>query len=151
MIDCDGTDMVCRISHERIFCRLEVVMTGTAEQIAGIIRAGRNRKFLWPLAGKDSSLGGRVEYPLERDGSQQLDLRKQVTISPPAEGQSASGLHIDRPQEMSLFKAIRRWTNDEGVPFDIEVDGNRLTREQIQEIAHSEPYKELLLAFDERR
>jgi len=34
--------------------------------------------------------------------------------------------------------------------FDIELDGNCLTPEQIQEIAHSEPYKDRLLAFNER-
>jgi hypothetical protein len=80
-----------------------------------------------------------------------MNLQQQVTISPPAQGESFSGTQTDRPQELSLFEAVRKWTNDEGNPFDIKVDGNRLTIEQIQEIAHSEPYKELLLAFDERR
>jgi len=52
---------------------------------------------------------------------------------------------------LSLFEAVRRWTDDEGVPFDILDEGNQLTEEQIQEIAHSEAYKAELLAFDERR
>jgi hypothetical protein len=43
------------------------------------------------------------------------------------------------------------WTNDEGIPFDIVDANNRLTKAQIQEIAHSEAYKAKLLAFDERR
>jgi hypothetical protein len=43
------------------------------------------------------------------------------------------------------------WANDEGIPFDIVDAGNRLTKAQIQEIAHSEAYKAKLLAFDERR
>jgi hypothetical protein len=51
-------------------------------------------------------------------------------------------------QQMSTLGSYR---DIERNPFEIDVDGNRLTVEQIQEIAHSEPYKELLLAFDERR
>jgi hypothetical protein len=31
------------------------------------------------------------------------------------------------------------------------VDGHRLSKEQIEDIAHSEPYKSELLGFDERR
>lgn len=80
-----------------------------------------------------------------------MDLEKNVNILPSARSASA----VDRIQmstQLSLFEAVRRWTNDEGVgTFDIEVDGNRLTHEQIQEIAHSEDYKSRLLAFDERR
>jgi hypothetical protein len=34
--------------------------------------------------------------------------------------------------------------------FYIELDGERLTPEQIQAIAHSEAYKDRLLAFNER-
>jgi hypothetical protein len=80
-----------------------------------------------------------------------MDLLQRVIIAPPAKQESGWGTQIDRRQELSLFEAVRRWTDDEGNPFEIDVDGNRLTVEQIQEIAHSEPYKELLLAFDERR
>ena len=80
-----------------------------------------------------------------------MDLRQQVTIFPPAAGQSSVGIRMDGSEQMSLFEAVRRWTDDEGVPFDIAVAGNRLTREQIEAIAHSQPYQDLLLAFDERR
>ena len=80
-----------------------------------------------------------------------MDLLQRVIIFPPAKQESGWGTQIDRPQELSLFEAVRRWTDDEGNPFEIGVDGNRLTVEQIHEIAHSEPYKELLLAYDERR
>jgi len=80
-----------------------------------------------------------------------MDLQKQVTISPTTKRSSSSGKQIDRPKKLSLFEAVRRWTDDEGVPFDILDEGNQLTEEQIQEIAHSEAYKAKLLAFDERR
>ena len=80
-----------------------------------------------------------------------MDLQKQVTISPRARDGSSSGARIDWPMQLSLFEGVRRWMDDERVPFDIEDDGNRLTKEQIQEIAHSEAYKAALLAFDERR
>jgi hypothetical protein len=53
--------------------------------------------------------------------------------------------------EVSLFDAVRKWTDAEGEDgFDIELDGKRLTSEQIQAIAHSEVYKDRLLAFNER-
>jgi hypothetical protein len=58
---------------------------------------------------------------------------------------------IDKPTQVSLFDAVRKWTDAEGVDaFDIELDGNSLTPEQIQEIAHSEAFKDRLLAFNER-
>jgi len=85
------------------------------------------------------------------DRSKQMDLQKQVTISPIGKRNSSPGNHIDRPKQLSLFEAVRMWTNDEGIPFDIVDAGNRLTKVQIQEIAHSEAYKAKLLAFDERR
>jgi hypothetical protein len=85
------------------------------------------------------------------DRSKQMDLQKQVTISPTEKRSSSPGNHIDRPKQLSLFEAVRMWTNDEGIPFDIVDAGNRLTQAQIQEIAHSEAYKSKLLAFDERR
>ena len=85
------------------------------------------------------------------DRSKQMDLQKQVTISPTAKRSSSPGNHIDIPKQLSLFEAVRMWTNDEGIPFDIVDAGNRLTKAQIQEIAHSEAYKAKLLAFDERR
>jgi len=80
-----------------------------------------------------------------------MDLQKQVTISPTEKGNSSPDNHIDRPKQMSLFEAVRMWTNDEEIPFDIVDAGNRLTKAQIQEIVHSEAYKTKLLAFDERR
>jgi hypothetical protein len=85
------------------------------------------------------------------DRRKQMDLQKQVTISPTTKRSSSSFKQIDRPKQLSLFEAVRIWTDDEGVPFDILDEGNRLTEEQIQEIAHSEAYKAELLAFDERR
>jgi hypothetical protein len=46
---------------------------------------------------------------------------------------------------------FRKWTDAEGADaFYIELDGKRLTPEQIQAIAHSEAYKDRLLAFNER-
>ncbi|WP_426531791.1 hypothetical protein [Bradyrhizobium sp. McL0615] len=79
-----------------------------------------------------------------------MDLEKQTTILRPAEP-SASSNSIDEPKQVSLFDAVRKWTDAEGAnAFDIELDGKRLTPAQIQEIAHSEAYKERLLAFHER-
>ena len=57
----------------------------------------------------------------------------------------------DEPLKISLFEAVRKWTNaEETRAFDIELDGTRLTPAQIEELAHSAEYKERLLAFDLR-
>jgi len=74
-----------------------------------------------------------------------MDLEKLARILPqPA---SAGG----KPTEVSLFDAVRKWTDAEGVDaFEIELDGKRLTSEEIQTIAHSEDYKGRLYAFNER-
>ncbi len=72
-----------------------------------------------------------------------MDLEKQATILPSTKS--------EQPTQTSLFDAVRKWTDTEGVDgFEIELAGNRLTPEQIQEIAHSEAYKDRLLAFNER-
>jgi hypothetical protein len=64
-------------------------------------------------------------------------------------GQSTNS--VSQPTEVSLFDAVRKWTDAEGADvFYIELDGERLTPEQIQAIAHSEAYKDRLLAFNER-
>ena len=74
-----------------------------------------------------------------------MDLEKQTRIIP------ASTNSVDQPTDVSLFDAVRMWTDEEGLDaFEIELDGKRLTPEQIQEIAHSEDYKDRLLAFNER-
>lgn len=73
-----------------------------------------------------------------------MDLEKQATIIP-------SDNSADPPREVSLFDAVRKWTDAEGVDaYYIELDGKRLTAEQIQKIAHSEAYIDKLLAFNER-
>jgi hypothetical protein len=74
-----------------------------------------------------------------------MDLEQQTKIIP------ASTSSIHQPTDVSLFDAVRKWTDAEGADaFYVEVDGNRLTSEQIQSIAHSEAYKDRLLAFNER-
>ena len=74
-----------------------------------------------------------------------MDLEKQTRIIPPSTNSVA------QPTEVSLFDAVRKWTDAEGVDaFYIELDGKRLTREQIQAIAHSEDYKDRLSAFNGR-
>lgn len=79
-----------------------------------------------------------------------MDLEKQTTIFRSSEATSSSN-SVDKPTRVSLFDAVRKWTDAEGVDaFEIELDGKRLTSEQIQEIAHSEAYKARLLAFNER-
>ena len=79
-----------------------------------------------------------------------MDLEKQTTIFPSSEAISSSN-SVDKPTQVALFEAVRQWTDAEGIgAFEIELDGKRLTSEQIQEIAHSEAYKDRLLAFNER-
>jgi hypothetical protein len=74
-----------------------------------------------------------------------MDLEKQTRVIP------SSTNSADQATEVSLFDAVREWTDAEGVDaFFIELDGKRLTPEQIQTIAHSEAYKDRLLAFNER-
>jgi hypothetical protein len=74
-----------------------------------------------------------------------MDLEKQTRILPQSTNAASQSL------EVSLFDAVRQWTDAEGEDgFDIELDGKRLTSEQIQAIAHSEVYKDRLLAFNER-
>ena len=79
-----------------------------------------------------------------------MDLEKQTRILPLAKtGQSTNS--VGQPTEVSLFDAVRKWTDAEGADaFYVELDGKRLTPEQIQAIAHSEAYKDRLLAFNER-
>ena len=79
-----------------------------------------------------------------------MDLEKQTRIFSFAKtGQSTNS--VGQPTEVSLFDAVRKWTDAEGVDaFYIELDGKRLTPEEIQAIAHSEAYKDRLLAFNER-
>ena len=79
-----------------------------------------------------------------------MDLEKQTRILPFAKtGQSTNS--VGQPTEVSLFDAVRKWTDAEGADvFYIELDGKRLTPKQIQAIAHLEAYKDRLLAFNER-
>ena len=79
-----------------------------------------------------------------------MDLEKQIRIFPLAKTGSSTN-SVDQPTEVSLFDAVRKWTDAEGADaFYIELDGKPLTPEQIQAIAHSEAYKDRLLAFNER-
>jgi hypothetical protein len=74
-----------------------------------------------------------------------MDLEKQTRIIPTSKNS------VDQPTEVSLFDAVRKWTDAEGEDaFYIEIDGKRLTAEEIQSVAHSEAYKDRLLAFNER-
>ena len=78
-------------------------------------------------------------------GTDKMDLEKPTRIFPQSTNSTS------QPTEVSLFDAVRKWTDAEGEDaFEIELDGKRLTSEQIQAIAHSEAYKDRLLAFNER-
>ncbi len=71
-----------------------------------------------------------------------MDLEKQASVV--SEG--------GEPRQVTLFDAVRKWTDDEGVEgFEVKLDGKHLSPEQLQEIAHSEAYKAMLMAFYERR
>jgi hypothetical protein len=79
-----------------------------------------------------------------------MDLEQQAKIFLSSKAASSSG-SVDEPVQVSLFDAVRKWTDAEGVDaFEIELDGKRLSPAQIQAIAHSEAYKDRLLAFNER-
>jgi hypothetical protein len=79
-----------------------------------------------------------------------MDLGKHTRILALAKPGSSIN-PADQPKEVSLFDAVRKWTDAEGADaFYIELDGKQLTPEQIQVIAHSEAYKDRLLAFNER-
>jgi hypothetical protein len=69
------------------------------------------------------------------DRSKQMDLQKQVSIFPTGKRTSSPGNHIDRPKKLSLFEAVRMWTNDEGIPFDIVDAGNRPTKALNRSVA----------------
>jgi hypothetical protein len=76
-----------------------------------------------------------------------MDLGKHTRILPLAKPGSSIN-SVDQPKEVS---PVRKWTDAEGADaFYIELDDKRLTPEQIQAIAHSEAYKDRLLAFNER-
>jgi hypothetical protein len=78
-----------------------------------------------------------------------MDLERLTKIVPVAKNTSSD--LTEQPTQVSLFDAVRKWTDAEGADaFYIELDGKRLTPEQIQAIAHSEAYKDRLLAFNER-
>jgi hypothetical protein len=79
-----------------------------------------------------------------------VDLEKKAKIVSSAKTALSSNL-AGEPTTVTLFDAVRKWTDAEGVNvFYIEIDGIRLTSEQIQVMAHSEAYKDRLLAFNER-
>lgn len=80
-----------------------------------------------------------------------MDLDQLTKIFPSSKATSSPG-SVDKPTQVSLFDAVRKWTDAEGVDaFEIELDGKRLTPEQIQEIAHSEAYCAGVIAFFSRR
>ena len=76
-----------------------------------------------------------------------MDLDKNVRLV-----SAASDKPLDGQTPLTLFDAVRRWTDDEGTgDYAIELDGKRLTATQIQEVAHSREYIDRLMAFEERR
>ena len=74
-----------------------------------------------------------------------MDLEKQIILTLTASGRPTA------ITEVSLFEAVRRWTDDDGVSLTIDDEAGRLSDAEIQRIAHSEAYKKRLLAYDERR
>jgi hypothetical protein len=76
-----------------------------------------------------------------------MDLDKTVKLV-----SAASDKPLDGQTSLTLFDAVRRWTDDEGAgDYAIESEGKRLTATQVQEVAHSQEYIDRLIAFDERR
>lgn len=76
-----------------------------------------------------------------------MDLDKNVRLV-----STASDKSLDGETSLTLFEAVRRWTDDEGAgDYAIESEGQRLTAAQIQEVAHSQEYIDRLMAFEERR
>jgi len=68
-----------------------------------------------------------------------MDLEKQAKILPSAKTTSSSN-SIDKPAQVSLFDAVRKWTDAEGVDaFDIELDGNCLTPNRFRKLLIRSP------------
>ncbi len=75
-----------------------------------------------------------------------MDLQKQITLTAKPLGGGPSST-----TQVSLFEAVRRWTEDDGVSLEIH-DGDRvLTRDEILQIAHTDAFERLLFAYNERR
>jgi hypothetical protein len=77
-----------------------------------------------------------------------MNLDKQVTIT---NSSSLNSGQANKTQELSLFQAIRLVSDAESATFEIMLDGKTFNNAQVQEIVHSEEFKDALLAFDERR
>jgi hypothetical protein len=78
-----------------------------------------------------------------------MDMNLRVRIVPKGFLPQSSE---QKPTQISLFDAVRKWADEEdGDVFEIEMDGQSLSFEQIQEIAHSEEFKDLLMSYNERR
>jgi hypothetical protein len=76
-----------------------------------------------------------------------MDLDKEVRLVP-----TTSDKSLDGRTSLTLFDAVRKWTDDEGAgDYAIESEGKPLTAAQIEEVAHSQDYIDKLLAFEERR
>ena len=80
-----------------------------------------------------------------------MDLQKQVTlISRDLNGSPEAKPSVNT--QLSLFEAVRRWAEDEGSSsLTIDDAGKPLTRTDILEITKSQIYKDMVLAFDDRR
>lgn len=76
-----------------------------------------------------------------------MDLDAKVELVP-----TSSERTLDGPTTVTLFEAVRKWTNDEGGgDYTIQKEGQQMTPNQIQAVAHSQPYIDRHLAFEERR
>ena len=80
-----------------------------------------------------------------------MDLQKQVTLRS-SNRDASTGAKPMVDERLSLFEAVRRLAEDEGLSLLVIEDGGKpLTAEDILEITKSQVYRDLVLAFDDRR
>lgn len=78
-----------------------------------------------------------------------VDLQKLVTLKSNDQGASPAKALNER---LTLFEAVRRLTEDEGLSsWVINDDGKTLSGADILHITNSQEYRDLMLAFDDRR
>ncbi len=80
-----------------------------------------------------------------------MNLNMEAMLVRKPSNAATDGSEPINARHLSLFEAVRIWSNQEGADFDVVADGKPLTDDQIKEILRSNEFKAALLAFDERR
>jgi hypothetical protein len=79
-----------------------------------------------------------------------MDLEKLVTLKSRDSKSADKAKSVS--ERLSLFEAVRRWIQDEGLSsLVIDDGGTLLTDSEILQITNSQNYRDMVLAFDDRR